>query len=382
MKIVQVLPYVSPTGDFGGPVRVAANQAGELRRRGHEVHLLAGARGYERLPRAWEGTPATLGAVRQLVPGAGISGLASPGLLARARARLRWADVVHVNLGRDLVTMPIAALASAMRKPLVLQTHGMIDRSDRLLARPLDAVLTRRLLSSADAVFFLTDAERDDLQAVTGHVLPRASRLPNGIQSPPVPKDERDDRLVLFAARLHEQKRPEVFVDMAEQVLSRVPEARFVMIGPDGGRLASVRDRIEDRRLSHRVACLGPMDHSLLLQWFARAAVYVLPSVYEPFGMTALEAMAAGTPVVVSDTCGLAPDVDRTGAGRVTAPDAAALGHAVTELLLDPTEREVAGAAGVRVARDSFSIESIVDQLESTYQAVRDGEKAPLGPGR
>jgi hypothetical protein len=178
VNILQVLTYVSPTFDFGGPLRVAVNQAAELRRRGHQVHLLAGARGYRRLPTDVEGTPATLRKVRGVVPGAGVSGLANPVLLARASRLLGWADVTHVNLPRDLVAMPVAALAHARRKPLVLQTHGMLDSSDRVLAGPLDALLTRRLLTGAGSVLFLTDAERANLEAVAGRRLDRACRLP------------------------------------------------------------------------------------------------------------------------------------------------------------------------------------------------------------
>jgi glycosyltransferase involved in cell wall biosynthesis len=378
MNILQVLTYVSPTGDFGGPVRVAANQAAELRRRGHAVRLLAGAKGYDRLPGHWESTPATLGAVHQVLPGTGASGLASPRLATRVRRPLEWADVVHVNLGRDLVTMPVAAVARAMRKPLVLQTHGMIDASSRFLARPLDAVLTRPLLAAADAVLFLTDAERQDLEQVVGGPLDRARRLPNGIAAPTAVRSGRDGKLVLFAARLHEQKRPEVFVDLAAEVLRAMPDVRFVMIGPDGGSAPSVRRRIVDRRLGDRIRYLGPLEHDQLLQWFARAAVYVLPSIYEPFGMTALEAMSVGTPVVVSDTCGLAPDVRRTGAGIVTRPDPASLGRAVLDLLGDSGRRAAAGAAGVRTAREEFSIEAVVDRLESVYSsAVRPGCRRP-----
>ena len=373
VKILQVLTYVSPTGDFGGPVRVALNQAKELRRRGHQVRLVAGARGYRQLPTQLEGTPATTARVRQVVPGAGVSGLANPVLFARVLRHLDWADVIHVNLPRDLVAMPLAALALARRKPLVLQTHGMIDSSDKLLAKPLDALLTRRVLTAAGSVLFLTEAERLDLETVVGRRLERASRLPNGVPAAPLTRAERDDRLVLFAARLHDQKRPEVFVEAAAMVLRDVPDARFLMIGPDGGSVASVRRRIDELGLDRRVAHLGPLDNSTLMLWFPEAAVYVLPSIYEPFGMTALEAMSCSTPVVVTDSCGLAPDIQQTGAGAVVGPDARSLADAVIGLLHDRNRRDSAGAAGQRVATERFSMEAIVDRLETVYRSVQDG---------
>jgi glycosyltransferase involved in cell wall biosynthesis len=377
VKVLQVLTYVSRTADFGGPLRVAVNQAEELRRRGHQVRLLAGARGYRRLPTDVDGTPATLARVHGVVPGGGVSGLANPLLLARAWRLMDWADLVHVNLPRDLVAMPVAALARSRHKPLVLQTHGMIDASDKLLARPLDALLTRRLLIGADAVLYLTGAERRDLETVAGQRLDHASRLPNGIPAAAPVEATRDDRLVLFAARLHEQKRPEIFVEAAAEVLREVDTARFVMIGPNGGRLKSVRRRIRELDLGNRVAYLGPLDNGALLRWFGTAAVYVLPSVYEPFGMTALEAMSVGTPVVVTGSCGLAPEIERAGAGAVVAPDARSLADATVRLLRDGDLRAAAGAAGRRTAQESFSISAVVDRLEVVYRSVADPRWRP-----
>lgn len=192
MRVLHAVTLHSPTHAFGGPVRVALNLAKGLRSRGHQAALLALGDGFEGpWPTEVEGVPAQLYRARRLLP-LGFSGMTSPTLLARAGKLVRDADVVHVHLARDLVTLPVALAALRAGKPLVLQTHGMVDPSEKLLAKVLDAVAVRRVLRSAGAVLYLTPHERTGLDAVVGPPgLPRTVRLVNGTpaqdERPPCP---------------------------------------------------------------------------------------------------------------------------------------------------------------------------------------------------
>lgn len=181
MRVLHAVTLHSPSHAFGGPVRVALNLAKGLRARGHEARLLALGEGFpDPWPTSVEGVPAKLFPARRLLP-LGFSGMTSPALLASAGRLVRDADVVHVHLARDLVTLPVALAALRARKPLVLQTHGMVDPSGKLLAKVLDAVAVRRVLRGADAVLYLTPHEREGLDAVVGApALASAVRLVNG----------------------------------------------------------------------------------------------------------------------------------------------------------------------------------------------------------
>lgn len=370
MRILQVVTLCSPEGEFGGPQQIALNLGTELAGRGHRVLLAAGARGYPVPPRAIDGVPVLTAPMRRVLPRAGFSGLTSPTLLARAGVAVRTADVVHVHLNRDLVTMPFALRAIAAGRPLVVQCNGMVDPSRRPLARPMDALATRRVLRGAAAVLYLNDRERRHLEAVAGGRLERASRLLNGVppgDGAPVP---RDDRLVVFAGRLHPRKRPGLFVQAAARVLRSTPDARFVIIGPDEGMLPAVLERIEALGVASAVSYLGPLPHAEVLHWLAAAAVHVLPSVAEPYGMTVVEAMSVGTPVVVMDCSGLADDVVETGAGLVSQSDPDLLAAAIGRLLGDAELRASAGEAGRRASRERFGVAAVVDRLESVYAQV------------
>ncbi|WP_405774840.1 glycosyltransferase [Streptomyces sp. NBC_00859] len=377
MRILHAVTLHSPTHAFGGPVRVALNLSQGLRARGHEARLLALGDGFDGpLPTEVEGVPARLHRARRLLP-LGFSGITSPGLLAGAGRTVRDYDIVHVHLARDLVTLPVALAALRAGKPLVLQTHGMVDPSDRLLAKVLDALAVRRVLRGASGVLYLTEHERKGLEAVApaspGHPL-RLVRLVNGVPAQEPPATPVGAPRILYAARLQARKRPQDFVAAVPEILRHRPDAEFVVAGPDEGELAPVQALIGRLGLGERVHCPGSLSAGEMLAELRHAHVYVLPSVDEPFPMSVLEALAAGTPAVVTRSNGLARDIAEAGAGRVV-DGAAGLAGAVLELL-DPAAGAEASAAARKLAAEAFSMDAVLDTLLGVYERCYAGTQA------
>ncbi|CAL9547561.1 D-inositol-3-phosphate glycosyltransferase [Streptomyces sp. enrichment culture] len=371
MRILHAVTLHSPTHAFGGPVRVALNLAGGLRERGHEAALLALGEGFgDPWPTEVEGIPAKLFPARRILP-LGFSGMTSPALLASAGRLVRDADVVHVHLARDLVTLPVALAALRAGRPLVLQTHGMVDPSGRLLAKVLDALAVRRVLRGADAVLYLTPYEREGLDAVVGGPLPQAVRLVNGTPAQEARPAPEGPPRILYSARLQARKRPVDFVDAAPAVLAAHPDAEFVVAGPDEGERAAVLARIGELGLADRFTVPGALSSAEVLAELRRAHVYVLPSVDEPFPMSVLEALAVGVPAVVTHSNGLAKDVAGAGAGRAVEPGPAGVAAAVLELL-DPATGAAASRAARTLAAQSFSMDAVLDTLLPVYRAARE----------
>ena len=112
-----------------------------------------------------------------------------------------------------------------------------------------------------------------------------------------------DERIVLFVGRLVREKGTEVLVDAIPAVIAARPEAKFVVAG--GGEHRHLWERAAARGVGHKVVFAGFVPEEDLPRLYAAADVAVFPSLYEPFGIVALEAMAAGVPVVTSDIGGL-----------------------------------------------------------------------------
>ncbi|GAA2594726.1 glycosyltransferase [Streptomyces axinellae] len=395
MRALHVVTLHTPTHDFGGPTRVALNLCGGLRAAGEQAALVALGDGFPAgpLPREVDGVPARLFPARHVLPRFEVSGITSPSMLAGAPALLRSADVVHVHLMRDLVTLPMALLAARMGRPLVLQTHGMIDPTHNRVARAVDVLGLRWVLKHADAVLHLTDTERELTRAVVGPpatapAMAPAYRLVNGVapqaMRPPAPAGR--PPTVLYCARIQEGKRPQDFVAAMPTVLAKYPHARFVMAGPDTGALAG--DMLALARslgVGHALEYIGALDHAGVLARLRSSDVYVLPSVKDAFSVSVLEALSVGLPVVVTRTNGLAPEIAASGAGRLvdSAPgdpeNGTRVGRAVLELL-DPAASAAASEAAWRLARASFTLDAVVDTLRGLYERVS-GPHLP-GPRR
>lgn len=378
MRILQVVTYISPDGAYGGPVRVAINQAKALTEQGHTVIVAAAAGGFEgRLPAEFDGFPVRLFHARRLVPKSGFAGITSPGLLSWLAQVVRGADVVHVHLARDLVTLPAAVLALLMGKPLVVQTHGMVDRTDNPLAVPLDLFLTRPVLGAARRVLYLTERERQDLTDVAGHGLV-LRHLPNGVTLPADDAVERAtgtrvDVEVLYLARLHSRKRPKAFVEAARELLGGGISASFKLVGPDEGEAPVIQRTIANSGFADRIGYEGSLDPKETLGRMMKCDVYVLPSVDEPFPMSVIEAMAAGKPVVITDTCGLSSQVAAAEAGYVIDDSVAALAESIRELVENRSLRSQMGAAARQLVERQFDLRRVGAELGTVYQNVLQG---------
>jgi glycosyltransferase involved in cell wall biosynthesis len=363
LRIAHVLPFVSEDGAFGGPVAVAVEQCRELARQGHRVVLVAGWDGEVDL--RVDGVDVRLFHARAL-PGLGFSGLVSPAMIAGLARHVREFDVVHIHLGRHLLALAAAEVCRHAGVPYVLQTHGMVMADARAKSRILDAVAVRRVLAGARAVLALTDAEEEAL-GVVSRAGARVVRIRNGVA--PVTVERHDSGAVpevLFLARLHPRKRVLAFAEMAALLHARGVQARFTVIGPDEGDLAPLTEFIAANPglpLVHE----GSIAPGASTARLATADVYVLPSVREVFPMTVLESLAVGTPVVLTDDCGISTELHDAGAALVTSGAPSDLSDAVEEILGSPALRRSL-SEGMRWSLDhDFGITAVVSTLLPAY---------------
>ncbi|MCO4253145.1 glycosyltransferase [Pseudarthrobacter raffinosi] len=372
MRIIQIATLVTPDGAYGGPVRVAVNQARALLAAGHEVELAAAARGFGRtLPTHFDGVPVRLFRART-VPKLGFSGTFSPGLQRWLRSAIGSAEVVHIHMGRDMVTLPSAQLARRRQVPYVLQTHGMITPSSHPFAGLVDRRWTVPALENAKKVLFLTAQESTDLKSVA-HVSPLLEPLRNGVPNSASSSAKKTTGLeVLFLARLHERKRPLMFVELAKRLHPIFPDVKFVLAGPDGGLGTEIKKAILASGISKVLNWEGAIAPDRTTDRISRCDVYVLPSINEPYPMSVLEALSLGKPTVITETCGLAEAIIKGKAGFVVDATIGSLLKSVTQLLSDDVLREQMGRNARDLAQNDFGMKQIVERLEYIYGGALD----------
>ncbi|MCV7073456.1 glycosyltransferase [Mycolicibacterium rufum] len=372
-----MVTLISPDGAYGGPLRVALNQAEILIDFGHEVEIAAGTWGYERIPGSIGSVPVLLFPARKLVPGFGYAAVCAPKMGSWIAANAANYDIAHVHFARDLVAIPAARRLQRSGVPTVLQTHGMVVPRSHPLASTVDRLSTNRLLSSAAAVLALSKREVADLRRVGGQNLP-VQELANGVPLARQTARASDDPTavpeVLFFARLHERKRGAAFAEAALKLLTSGTKARFSIVGhPEGDEQAVDHIIARARKLGFGDEALArepPTPPDKALERMSRASVYVLPAAREPFAMTILEALALELPVVMCADGGLAQFVTQHRCGVVVDGSVASLATAIDDLLVDRDAARQMGARGRRAVEAELSITAVGRQLEAIYERV------------
>lgn len=303
-SILQVLTLLGKGGSYGGPLRVAFELAEELISRGHKVKILGGAVTDQSFPVSasveTEGMKAAPISARFRV--SSLYGFRIP---FRIFSNIKKYEIVHIHYGRDLIPISTAFLCMAIRKPFFLQTHGMIRRDDRLLVKLIDFVSTKYIFRKANAVFALQSEERQELMALGFPA--KIELLPNGIRVNVKSRDylATEPFTAVFCARLAPVKQIHKFLQIALLASKEGLQANFEIYGPDGGDLTAAIDFILSNRLSDTVSYKGEISPADVPTVLSTKSLLILPSRYDPFPVSTLEALSVGTPVIVNPSCGI-----------------------------------------------------------------------------
>lgn len=177
--------------------------------------------------------------------------------------------------------------------------------------------------------------------------------------------------LLVFAGRLVHEKGLQELIKALPLLRQELPGLRLVVAGT-GQQLAAQQDRAVRYGVSDLISWVGFLDAAEMAGLLAAADLVVVPSLYEPFGMVALEAQLAGTPVAVSDTGGLAELVEPGRTGLRFAPqDPAAIAAAVRDVAADPAKARRMAAAAQRRARQEFGWAAVALRTAEVYAAVQ-----------
>jgi glycosyltransferase involved in cell wall biosynthesis len=393
MRIDLVSEHASPLAAIGGVdaggqnVHVAALAEG-LARRGHDVTVLT-RRDDESLPE-WVVVQAGYQVVH--VPAGPAQVVPKDDLLRHmpefaAVLRRTWArhtpDLVHAHFWMSGLASVAAAAALDGAVPVVQTFHalGTVKRRHQGGADsspPQRIELERALCRNVDHVVATCSDEVFELRRL-GLPSDRVSVVPCGVDTsvftprgPVAPRSER--RRLLVLGRLVERKGQ----DDAVRALRAVPDAELVVVGgppaeelaadPEVRRLRAVAAEVG---VADRLIFTGSVSRADVPAWVRSADVVLAVPWYEPFGITPLEAMACGRPVVATAVGGLVDTVADGVTGDLMPPrDPERLGQTLAALLADDERRAAYGAAGVQRARARYRWSRVVADTEAVYRQV------------
>jgi glycosyltransferase involved in cell wall biosynthesis len=393
MRLLHVTQSYYPFLEKGGPtVKVRALARG-LASSGHNVTVLTADLGFDSAKKQSAGVTRGRWGFEAKENGVEAIYLATPakyrsltwnqGIPVFCRDRLGEYDVTHIYGLYDVMGPRVAGRCRRILKPYVVEPMGMFRPIVRniWMKRVYHLVLGSSLLQGARRIIATSEREREELLE-GGMPDSKIVVRRNGIEGPDqIPRRGSfrnqwnipgDSKLVLFLGRLVSKKSPDLMLEAFFRWSSRqngASRAMLVMAGPDEG--DGFRENLETSAtrmgIGAKVLFTGPLYEGAKWAAYRDADLFVLPSQNENFGNTAAEAIVCGTPVLITDRCGVAPLVGQ--AGLVVSHDCAALEAGLSRIL----ENSAIAAElrdGCRAAANSLSWAEPLAQMEALYREV------------
>lgn len=289
-------------------------------------------------------------------------------MVAEEIAKSERYDVIHAH---DWLTYRAGIAAKRVSgKPLVVHIHATeYDRSGEKNRNDIVYHLEREGMMAADAVCAVSNLTRNIVIEKYGIPADKVYTLHNAVEPAMRQVDgvrPLKEKIVTFLGRVTFQKGPEYFVETAKRVLERDDNVRFVLAG-DGDMMPRVIERVAELGISDKFHFTGFLRGKDIDKMFGMSDVYVMPSISEPFGISPLEAMQSGVPVVISKQSGVSEVLQY--AIKVDFWDIDATADAIYGILHYPSLARIFSEKGCEEA-NNLKWEDVAGRLKHIYEVV------------
>jgi glycosyltransferase involved in cell wall biosynthesis len=299
------------------------------------------------------------------------------------KTRLHAYDIVHDNQ-----SLSYGVWALNKRIPTIATIHHPITVDRKIAIRSASSTLKKlkawrwhsfigmqkRVSRNLPGIITVSKSAQQDISRDFRIPADKFSIVPNGINTRlfyPVEQIERDKNRIIVTNSADTPLKGLAFLFLAVAQIEKLQDISLTVVG-EPKKDGDIVRLIQKLGIGHRVNFTGRIDHHEFVRQYARAAVAVVPSVYEGFGLPAGEAMACGVPVI-STAGGALPEVVGDAGILVQPANSAALAGAIRELLNNPLRARELGMAGYRRVQRHFTWEKAAEKTVAAYREVISG---------
>lgn len=390
MKILQVIPHFS--FDYGGPDRVVFDISKNLSDRGHEVVIYT--TDVEEKKRNTDNRIVFKDENIDLHYFNTLNNWVAHNLKLHISSNMKKAikkninnfDIIHLHGFRSIPNFYVSKQSHKFNVPYVIQAHGasskIIGKQSifRTLSKEIfDLFITKKILDNACQYIALNELERK--QYIMNNIEEqKVTTLPNGVYFEDFDNYKEhnylnekfnigdDYKIILYLGRIHINKGLGLLVDSFEKLSHEFNKIILLIVGPDDGYLENLKKIINSKKLENQIIFTGPLYGDNKLEVLKRADVFVLPSRYETFPVTVLEAGASGTPVVLSQKCGISDIVDKKFGFSVDL-DEEIITESINRILRDKKLMKYFQRNGKKIVKKNYSWRKVTKNLIDIYDS-------------
>ena len=311
--------------------------------------------------------------------------------LAQAlRKTIRKYDIVHIHSLYLFHNMAAAHYCRKYNVPYLIRPHGTLDpflyKRHRLRKSVTEFLFERRNIKYAAAIHFTTEEEKNLAKPyifqTPGIVVPHGLDL-SEYESLPERGTFRTrypeidgKKIVLFFGRLNFKKGLDILVRAFARVTLKRNDVHLVLTGPDNERFGDkIRIWLSEQGILDRTTFTGMLLGEDKLAVLRDADIFVLPSYTENFGISVVEAMACGVPVVISDKVNIWHEVAAGRAGQVASCNSDRFAEMISDLLDNPETAKQMGKNGKALVIERFQWPKVAPAIEEAYRLIVSGNR-------
>lgn len=302
-------------------------------------------------------------------------------------------DVIHAH--DWLVAYAAFTLKHGLGIPIVATIHATEHGRNHGIHTELQQkihTVEQHLTYEARRVTTCSAFMKDEVANVFSCPRDKIDVVPNGVEEKyAVPFDKKtfrrkfakdNEKIVFFTGRMVPEKGAQHILDAAPEILRACPDTRFLIVGK-GFYLDALKAKASALGVSSRVTFTGFVDEETLVKIYNVADCACFPSLYEPFGIVALEAMAAGVPVVTSDIGGFREVVTHDADGLWTyAGDPSSVAWGITRVLKNPALSAALVKNGIKKVKERYAWDILAKEMKSVYETALEKHKETSDAGK
>jgi len=307
----------------------------------------------------------------------------------KIRKDIKDYDIVHIHEHRQTLAILASYFARKNNIPYIVQAHGSVLPffQKEGLKNIFDKVFGFKILHNASCVFALTEVEKEQYLKM-GIDEDKIEIVPLGInleEYEDLPSFGRfrskfnigeSDKLILFVGRIHEIKGLDLLIDAFNDLINQnslenidCPNIKLAIVGPDDGYLTELEDKIKEYSLEENVIITGPLYNDEKQEALVDCDLFVMPSKYESFTTSGLEAMACSKPLVLTKNNHIHDWVDGN-VGLACEDNKDSLRESIEKILFDEELSLIFAKNGRKLIKEKYNWDIINNQILEIYNKI------------
>lgn len=297
-------------------------------------------------------------------------------------------DLVHITAVWNFPVLAGVLISIIKKKPYIISPRGTIyketiELKSTSIKKIYFNLFAKQYINKASAIHFTTKDEQEKVTKYLGITAP-SFVIPNGVDISSIALSAEskariiDKKYILILGRIDKKKGFDILIPVFANIIKKFNDLILVIAGDrETPYTHAVKQMIEDMsqqtglNISNNIIFTGQVTGDNKWALYKNALMFVLPSYSENFGMSVVEAMACGCPVVISDKVGIYKEVEDNNAGVIVNTTAESVEEGILKLLNDEKLRETISHNGKAMVEEYYDIDKVADEMIEVYERIK-----------